>query len=379
MGNAALAALPLRTDRPLGALGLGFGRRQTFGASTRRFLAILAQLCAQALERAQLYQAERDARLVAEQARAVAERSRIEAERARAQAEAAVRQRDTFISVASHELRTPLTPIKAYAQVARRLLAEGRADTSRLEQALKVIEGRVAHLDGMIGQLLDLSRIQSGKFVLELRETDLMGLAEAVAVQAQTRTARHRVVVRRPHGERQPGGPSRPAGGPIPTAKTGAAAALGSHRDTGDDGPTGGGDAAAEPDAGTGMRGAGIPVTLDIVRIEQVLANLLENAIKFSPAGGEIVVDVEEPAPDVVRVAVRDQGIGIAREHLPHVFEPYSQAGSGQERASGMGLGLYVCRQLVELHGGRIEVESTPGAGTTFVVTLPRTAGETKP
>jgi hypothetical protein len=109
---------------------------------------------------------------------------------------------------------------------------------------------------------------------------------------------------------------------------------------------------------------------VDPLRLEQVVANLLSNAIKYSPPGRPIDVEVATPTADTVSIAVQDRGIGIPAEHQRRLFERFYQARPG-DRVAGLGLGLYISRQIVELHGGRIEVESPPDGGTRFIVSLP--------
>jgi signal transduction histidine kinase len=111
-------------------------------------------------------------------------------------------------------------------------------------------------------------------------------------------------------------------------------------------------------------------VSADRLRIGQVLTNLLTNAIKYSPAGREVVVRLSRGAEEA-RVAVIDRGIGIPRTALPRLFERFYRVDPAASRVSGLGLGLYICRRLVEAHGGRIEVDSEPGAGSTFTIVLP--------
>jgi signal transduction histidine kinase len=117
---------------------------------------------------------------------------------------------------------------------------------------------------------------------------------------------------------------------------------------------------------------AEVPIWADPLRIEQVVTNLLDNAIKYSPEGGPIEVDVDSVEPGTVRLAVRDHGIGVPPEHRGQIFERFYQAETvPTKHASGMGLGLYISRQIVELHDGRIAAEFPPDGGTRFVVTLP--------
>jgi signal transduction histidine kinase len=120
---------------------------------------------------------------------------------------------------------------------------------------------------------------------------------------------------------------------------------------------------------------AAVRIYADPLRIEQVLTNLLDNAIKFSPQGGPVDVEVGSPDPGTARLAVRDRGIGIPPEHRGQLFERFYQAEAAGTYAAGMGLGLYISRQIVELHGGCITAEFPHDGGTRFVVTLPTGRG----
>lgn len=251
-----------------------------------------------------------------------------EARAARERAEEAVRQRDTFISVAGHELRTPLTSLRGYAQQARRDLARGNEralDPQRADGAWDRVERQTRRIERLVAGLLDLTSIQSGRLTLDRREWELRALVETVVEEARLRAVAHEIHVR---GLEEVGGTK---------------------------------------------------VLVDRARVEQVLVNVLDNAVKYSPEGGEIemtvdVVDVvdEGESGEVVRVSLRDHGLGIPAERLPHVFEPYYRAhGDGTAGAQGMGLGLYVCKEIVELHGGTISVTCPDGGGTCVTVTLP--------
>jgi signal transduction histidine kinase len=114
-------------------------------------------------------------------------------------------------------------------------------------------------------------------------------------------------------------------------------------------------------------------VSCDALRIEQVLTNLVSNAIKYSPRGGRVEVTLEQPGTEAI-LNVVDQGVGIPSDDQAHIFEPFRRSGASRELVPGAGLGLFVARRIVEAHGGRIEVESRPGAGSTFRVHLPLTA-----
>jgi len=116
----------------------------------------------------------------------------------------------------------------------------------------------------------------------------------------------------------------------------------------------------------------GLPLAdADPIRVEQVMANLVENAIKYSPSGGAVQMRIRTDADGMLSVSVADHGVGIAHQHLAHVFERFYRVESGGRSVRGVGLGLYICRSLVESHGGRIWVDSQPGLGSTFAFTLP--------
>jgi signal transduction histidine kinase len=239
---------------------------------------------------------------------------------ARAQAEEALRLRDEFLSVAAHELKTPITSVLASAQlIARQVEKRASLDPARLMDRVRTIDRQAGKLGRLVAQLLDVGRLEAGKLSLEPAETDLVALVEGVAGTLQAQTTKHVLALRAP---------------------------------------------------------ARIETLIDPLRIEQVVTNLLDNAIKFSPGGGTIQVEVSTPDADTVRLAVSDRGIGIPPDRRARIFERFYQA-HGDDHRSGMGLGLYISRQIVELHGGHIEAEFPPEGGTRFVVTLPagRVAG----
>jgi signal transduction histidine kinase len=170
-----------------------------------------------------------------------------------------------------------------------------------------------------VGQLLDVSRIQSGKLVIERKTTDLSSLVHDVVNAARAQLKEHTLVERL-------------------------------------------------PDSVTGF--------VDPLRIEQVVTNLVDNAIKYSPEGGQIDVELMPTGVgDGIQLVVRDWGVGVPLEHRPHIFDRFYQAHAGGPLTSmaGMGLGLYISRQIVEQHGGTIEVEFPADGGTRFRVTLPAT------
>jgi len=266
-------------------------------------------------------------------ARDVTLRKRLESEReellakeraSRHEAEAANRSKDAFLAMVSHELRSPLSPILAWA----RLLRQGSLDAAKTDRALETIERSARTQAQLVDDLLDVSRIVSGKLRLEIRPVELPAVIEAALE-----------VVR-----------------PAADAKS---IQLQKFLDT----ETG-------------------PVSGDPARLQQVVWNLLSNAIKFTPKQGRVQVTLER-VNSHVEIAVSDTGRGILPDFIPHLFERFQQAESGPARSyGGLGLGLAIVRHIVELHGGSVHAESAgEEQGATFTVKLPRmlfarTAGE---
>jgi signal transduction histidine kinase/DNA-binding response OmpR family regulator len=238
---------------------------------------------------------------------------------ARAEAEAANRSKDQFLASVSHELRTPLHAILGYAD----LLRQNRLPEQAREQALATIGSSGGHLLGLIEDLLDLSRIRSGRLELNLAPVQLPALLDEVAAMMQVRAQ-----------------------------DKGLAFAL---------------DVAPDlPEA----------VSVDGKRLRQILLNLLGNAIKFTDAGEVALrVRVGEREGDRVelRVAVEDTGVGIPPEEQERIFQPFEQAEHGRNNDSGVGLGLAISQELARLMGGEITVDSRRGGGSRFgfAVTLP--------
>jgi signal transduction histidine kinase/ActR/RegA family two-component response regulator len=245
-----------------------------------------------------------------------AERERIllREQAARAEAEAANRVKDEFLSTLSHELRTPLTSIIGWTSLMRAGQVKGEVKA----QALETIERNARIQSRLIDDLLDLSRIISGKLLLDTRDVELAAVvSDSIDV---VRPAANAKGIRLTY-ECEPG---------------------------------------AKPVAG------------DPARLQQVAWNLLSNAVKFTPEGGEVTVRLTREDARV-RLAVSDTGKGIAPEFLPHVFDRFRQADSATTRAyGGLGLGLAIVRHLVELHGGTAQADSGgEGRGSTFSVTFP--------
>jgi two-component system phosphate regulon sensor histidine kinase PhoR len=225
--------------------------------------------------------------------------------------------RAEFIDNLSHELRTPLTTVSLLAEtLAREATEQGDAIPERMRDRIAKIEVETGHIAQMVNELLDLSRIESGGAVVHLDDVDLGTLAAAT-------TDRLRLFAER-QGVRL--GVEAPT--PLPR-----------------------------------VRG-------DEARLGQVLVNLLHNAVKFSPTGGDVTVRVTADDRDVI-TAVEDRGVGIPKALLGRVFERFYKADRARVRGGGTGLGLSIARHVVEQHGGRIWVESEEGRGSTFSFALP--------
>jgi signal transduction histidine kinase/CheY-like chemotaxis protein len=262
---------------------------------------------------------------ISERKAAEAEREELLAstERARREAESANRAKDEFLATVSHELRTPLSPILTWAH----MLRDGKLDAARRTHAYEVIERSARTQAQLIEDLLDVSRIMAGKMRLEVRPV-LLGpiierAVEVVRPSAEAKGLRLLVDL---------------------DAEAGAV--------LGDDG-----------------------------RLQQVVWNLLANAVKFTPQGGRIQLVLARMASHL-EIAVADSGEGMDPSFVPHVFDRFRQADASTTRAqSGLGLGLAIVRHIVEAHGGGVQAESAgPGRGSVFTVKLPltitRAAGE---
>jgi signal transduction histidine kinase len=243
-----------------------------------------------------------------------------EAERqARSIAEGAVRVRDEFLGSVAHDLKNPLGAIKAFAQLLQRQVVRAKIpESENLMQGLGRIDAMVTRTVAQLDELLDVARLQGDQpLQLDVRETDIVGMARRVTGEYQQTTSLHQIRVD------------------------------------------------SELPALIGL--------WDSSRLERVLGNLLSNAIKYSPNGGEIVVTIErdrEPIPHAV-LTVRDQGIGIPSADLPQIFERFYRASNATGRLPGTGIGLAGVRQIIEQHGGSIGVSSQEGQGSTFTVRLP--------
>jgi len=252
-----------------------------------------------------------------DQKRVAEERARLlgREQAARAEAEEANRLKDEFLATVSHELRTPLNAMLGWVH----LLRGGRLTPEQTARALETVERNARAQNKLVEDLLDVSRIITGKLRLDLRRVDPAPLVEA-AVEA-----------------------ARPAAG-----------AKGIELQTSLEG--GAGEVMGDPD-----------------RLQQVVWNLVSNAIKFTPRGGRVRIGLGRVGPNL-EISVSDTGEGIAPEFLPHVFERFRQADASPTRPhGGLGLGLAIVRHLTELHGGAVRAASDgPGRGASFYVLLPR-------
>lgn len=239
------------------------------------------------------------------------------------EAQNALAARDRFVSIASHELRTPIARVKGYAEMLLAAHGDGDLNNEMLVRSLKRIEHASDRLAALVRDLLDVSKITAGALPLRLRPVELTDLV--------------RDVVSRYHEQMKLSGTA----GHLLLDIVGTSGTI-----------------AGDPD-----------------RLEQVLTNLLDNALKYSPDGAELRVRVQPKARGTL-VEVQDHGIGLPPEAAERIFEPFSRAANAEDRQiAGMGLGLYICRNIVEQHHGRIWASSSgEGSGTLLSVWLPDSA-----
>jgi signal transduction histidine kinase len=254
----------------------------------------------------------------------IAARKHAEAERdqllrreqaARAQAEATARAREDFLTAASHELKTPLATIKGNSELLARRLREHAPVSERVTRVLDRLEGQVRRMESLVTSLLDLSRVQQEGLVLASAPVDLAALARRVLDRA-----------------------GLPDESTIPPLVLDAPA----------------------------------PVIgwWDAARLDQVLTNLVANALKYSPAGGVVRLRLGQ-RDGHAEIAVSDRGVGIPQAEHATIFEPFARGSTAPSIAEGTGLGLYITAKIVERHGGSISLQSEPGQGSTFTVRLP--------
>jgi PAS domain S-box-containing protein len=322
LGIQATAGLPLvdGRGRVFGVLAFNFDTPRGFDAEERALLSVLAHQCAQALERARLFEAERAARE--------------EAQQRRTEAEEANAAKSRFLATTSHEIRTPINAILGYAELLEMGIGGPLADEQRHYVQRLRSSGR--HLLGVINQVLDLSKIEAEK--VELHPAPAVAAAaagRAVALVEPQAVARSVALTN-----------------------------------------------ACEP-------ASELAYTGDPERVEQILVNLVMNAVKFTPSGGRVTVtcgQARTPAADAEAAAavgpygwtyfrIEDTGIGVPADRLHAIWEPFEQADGRHTRTyGGTGLGLTISRRLARLMGGDITVRSRPGEGSTFFVWLPAAA-----
>lgn len=285
-----------RNGEVLGGLFFGHKEVGVFGEREERLAAGIAAHAAIAIENARLYEAEH---------------------RARSEAEQAVRARDEFLGIASHELRNPLAGLRAAVQLLLRWRSRGPVDAERLDRFLGEISRAADRLSGLLEDLLDVSRLRTGRLQLRLEMSDLAELVRESIVGCQRQAPEREIHL-----------------------------------------------------AGTSEQ---CQLLVDPDRVQQVIENLVSNAMKYSPEGGLVEVHIAAE-PDGVLLSVKDSGIGLPADSTETIFEPFGRAANAQAKhIPGMGLGLYICRQIVQSHGGRIWAESAGEArGTTVNVWLPR-------
>jgi len=223
-----------------------------------------------------------------------------------------MRKKDEFMSIASHELKTPITSVKASLQIVERLVKKHK----ELEPVSPLVEkagNQVNKLTGIINDLLDVTRIQAGKLQLNITEFSLPGLISESVEQCQILDKRHKVTVK---GDPQ------------------------------------------------------ITVSADRNRVEQVLSNLINNAIKYSPESEELMITYDRQGDNSAKVSVTDYGIGISEEQVDNIFDRFFRVEHTSQNYSGLGLGLYISSEIIKQHKGKIGVESAIGKGSTFWFTL---------
>jgi signal transduction histidine kinase len=236
------------------------------------------------------------------------------------EARQAIRTRDEFLSMASHELKTPLTTVLGQTQLLQRRFARGGAVGERERRSLAAVAAQVTRISRLIDTLLDIGRIDRAQLSIQTTPLDLGALVRRVATELQPTLERHTL--------------------------------------------------------GCRIVGEPLRVNGDELRLVQVIQNLLQNAVKYSPAGGPVDLLAERHGTQV-RLAVADQGIGIPEDALPRLFDRFYRAGNTrQQQLAGLGIGLYVVKEIVTLHGGTVEVASREGQGSVFTVTLPLIHGE---
>ena len=302
-GVTASATLPLLVDgQAIGVLGLSFREERSFSAADRVLMLALAQQCAQALERARLYQAERTAQAAAMQA---------------------LNAREVFLSIAAHELKTPLTTIKAAAQLLDRRLHVAEVDDERIHALLRQLRSEIVRLERLVADLLDVSRIQRGQLQLRREAVDLSKMVTELMARfedAAERKPEHTLVLDAP-----------------------------------------------EPVVGD----------WDPARLDQMLTNLLSNALKYSPQGGVVRLQLTRVGDEAV-LSVSDAGIGITPLEREQLFQPFMRGDTARLTMRGTSLGHCITSEIIARDGGTREVASEPDVGSVFSARLPLATPEAR-
>ena len=295
-GQHAVIVIPLVIEgRAIGSMGLAFDRPRRFTSDDRNLMDVVAQQCAQALERARLFESE---------------------QRSRAAAEAANREKVDVLAQVSHDLRTPLNAIGGYVQLLEMgvrgpITEEQRHDLAR-------IAGNQRHLLHLVHELLRFSALTStqARWKIEriLASEALRSAVDSVAPQAVAKSVKISVV----------------------------------------------------------CEDEDLAILADAERLQQILMNILANAVKFTPAGADVVLSASAVGAEAVHLRIRDSGPGIPAAQQNAIFEPFRQLEDRPAGSDGVGLGLAISRTLARASGGDVTVESVPGAGATVVVRLPR-------
>jgi len=216
------------------------------------------------------------------------------------------------MSIASHELKTPITSVKASLQVLQRMAAKNEALVETVPFVEKAAR-QVNKLTDIIHELLDVTRVQAGKLELHQTEFNLIELVEECVEQCQAEDGNQKIKI---EGEKT------------------------------------------------------VMVNADRNRVEQVISNLLTNAIKYSPSHKQISISIERRDNSLVKISVKDQGIGIPADKIENVFDRFYRVENNSPHLSGLGLGLYISSEIIKRHGREIGVESTPEKGSVFWFTL---------
>jgi signal transduction histidine kinase len=239
----------------------------------------------------------------------------LESERtARQEAEQALRLRDEFVTIAAHELKTPLTSLMGRAQLAvQRTRRAQELDRAQIEKLMQSVVTQSEKLSRLVSQLLDVSRLKGGKLIIDRRPTDLVTLLNESVYSVHAGHSGHEIRV-------------------------------------------------TAPDR--------MMAEVDPIRMEQVIVNLLNNAVKYSPDSSEVQIGLNWPDQNTIELTIQDQGPGIPVSQRERIFERFYQGGENGY-SGGMGLGLFICREIVELHGGDVVAEFPESGGTRFVVRIP--------